>query len=718
MIRRMRGGRPSDGDGGLLRRLAGFSYRRRRGVLAVTLVLLLGAAAASVSIFDAVKPYGFEDPDSEGPRGYERYEDATGTHATPDIVALVEPGGDVRSAQSRDEVSELALDLGEVPGVARVTPPDLDDPSSISSDGRATLVLGYIDADVDDPTEVGERAAGELGERPGVTVGGTAVASNQINEQTAEDLARVELLAAPVLLLLCFWVFRSVIAALIPVAVGAVAIAGALAAMRGLAELVDIDVFSVNIATGLGLGLAIDYSLFVVSRYREELERLGPGEEALRATLRTAGRTVVFSGAIVAMALAALLVFPQQFLYSIGIGGSLVALLSTLVALTVLPAVLAVLGPRVNALAPPRLQQPPRDDRSGRGAWYRLAMFVMRRPIPIAVASAAVMIAAGIPFLNTEFTLADARLLPEERSSRQVEDSLRERFSPGRASPMIVVVNAPPGSETETALRPAIGDVSRLPGVERVVGPRSLGEAAMEVQVTARVDPLSDRAQALLGQVRAIDWPYPILVSGRAADLADQKDSLGDHLPFAVAIIVLTTFAAIFLMTGSVVLPVKAMVMNVLTISAAFGIIVLVFQDGRLEGLLDYTSQGALDTSIPVLLFAVAFGLSTDYGVFLLARIKEAHDAGAPNREAVATGLERTGRLVTAAALIFAVAIGAFAASELAYIKEIAIGLAVAVLLDATIVRALLVPALMGLLGKWNWWAPAPLERLRRAISA
>jgi uncharacterized membrane protein YdfJ with MMPL/SSD domain len=687
-------------------------------VLAVTLVLLVGAAAASVSIFDAVKPYGFDDPDSEGPRGYERYEDATGTTATPDIVALVEPGGDVRSAQARDEVSDVVLDLGEIHGVARVTPPDLDDPSSISSDGRATLVLGYIDADVDDPTEVGEWAAEELGDRPGVTVGGTAVASNQINEQTAEDLARVELFAAPVLLLLCFWVFRSVVAALIPVAVGAVAIAGALAGMRGLAELVDIDVFSVNIVTGLGLGLAIDYSLFVVSRYREELERLGPGEEALRATLQTAGRTVVFSGAIVAMALAALLVFPQQFLYSIGVGGSLVALLSTLVALTVLPSVLAVLGPRVNALAPPQRRPATREERFARGAWYRLAMFVMRRPISIAIGSAAVMIAAGIPFLNTEFTLADARLLPEERSSREVEDTLRERFSPGRASPMIVIVDAPPGSETEAALRPRIAEASQLPDVERVVGPRSLGEAAVEVQVTARVDPLSDRAQALVGEVRAIEWPYPTLVSGRAADLADQKDSLRDHLPIAVAIIVLTTFVAIFLMTGSLVLPVKAMVMNVLTISAAFGIIVLVFQDGRLEGLLDYTSQGALDTSIPVLLFAVAFGLSTDYGVFLLARIKEAHDAGAPNREAVATGLERTGRLVTAAALIFAVAIGAFVASELAYIKEIAIGLAVAVLLDATIVRALLVPALMALLGKWNWWAPAPLERLHRTISA
>jgi uncharacterized membrane protein YdfJ with MMPL/SSD domain len=687
-------------------------------VLAVTLVLLVGAAAASVSIFDAVKPYGFDDPDSEGPRGYERYEDATGTTATPDIVALVEPGGDVRSAQARDEVSDVVLDLGEIHGVARVTPPDLDDPSSISSDGRATLVLGYIDADVDDPTEVGEWAAEELGDRPGVTVGGTAVASNQINEQTAEDLARVELFAAPVLLLLCFWVFRSVVAALIPVAVGAVAIAGALAGMRGLAELVDIDVFSVNIVTGLGLGLAIDYSLFVVSRYREELERLGPGEEALRATLQTAGRTVVFSGAIVAMALAALLVFPQQFLYSIGVGGSLVALLSTLVALTVLPSVLAVLGPRVNALAPPQRRPATREERFARGAWYRLAMFVMRRPISIAIASAAVMIAAGIPFLNTEFTLADARLLPEERSSREVEDTLRERFSPGRASPMIVIVDAPPGSETEAALRPRIAAASQLPDVERVVGPRSLGEAAVEVQVTARIDPLSDRAQALVGEVRAIEWPYPTLVSGRAADLADQKDSLRDHLPIAVAIIVLTTFVAIFLMTGSLVLPVKAMVMNVLTISAAFGIIVLVFQDGRLEGLLDYTSQGALDTSIPVLLFAVAFGLSTDYGVFLLARIKEAHDAGAPNREAVATGLERTGRLVTAAALIFAVAIGAFVASELAYIKEIAIGLAVAVLLDATIVRALLVPALMALLGKWNWWAPAPLERLHRTISA
>jgi uncharacterized membrane protein YdfJ with MMPL/SSD domain len=691
-------------------------------VLAAAFALLAVAVVAAVSIFDAVKPYGFEDPDSEGARGYERYEGARGTHATPEIVVLVEPGGDVRAGPARESVSQVALALRRVPGVSRVVRPDLDDPASVSSDGRANLVLGFIDADVDDVTEVGQSADDALGGRHGVTVGGTAVASDQINEQTAEDLARVELFAVPILLLLCFWIFRSVVAALVPVALGAVAITGALAAMRALAGPVDIDVFSINIVTGLGLGLAIDYSLLVVSRYRVELERFGPGEEALRATLRTAGRTVAFSGVIVAMALAALLVFPQRFLYSIGIGGALVALLSVLVALTVLPALLSALGSRINALAPPRLQRAgrpsPETGSEVHGAWYRLAMFVMRRPVPIAVGAAAVMIAAGIPFLDTEFTLADARLLPEERSSRQVDDALRDRFSPGTTSPMIVVVNAPPGDETQGALRPAIAEVSALPGVERVVGPRALGPAAMEVDVTAAVDPLSERGQALLRDVRGIEWPYPTLVSGRAADLADQKQSLGDHLPVAVAIIVVTTFVAIFLMTGSVVLPVKALVMNLLTISAAFGIIVLIFQDGRLEGLLDYTSQGALDTSIPVLLFAVAFGLSTDYGVFLLARIKETRDAGVSNSEAVATGLDRTGRVVTAAALIFAVAVGAFIASELTYIKEIATGLAIAVLLDATIVRALLVPALMQLLGRWNWWAPAPLVRLRRTRSA
>jgi uncharacterized membrane protein YdfJ with MMPL/SSD domain len=722
MIRRVRGGGSSGGDRGPLGRLAGFTYRRRRGVLAVALVVLAAAGVAAASIFDAVEPYGFEDPDSEGARGYERYEQATGTHATPEIVVLVEPGGNVRAGPARERVNEVALALRQVPGVARVVRPDLDDPASVSSDGRATLVLGFIDSDVDDVTDVGQSAVEALGGRPGVTVGGTAVASDQINEQTAEDLARVELFAVPILLLLCFWVFRSVVAALVPVALGAVAITGALAAMRGLAGPVDIDVFSINIVTGLGLGLAIDYSLFVVSRYREELERFGPGEKALGATLRTAGRTVAFSGLIVAMALAALLVFPQRFLYSIGIGGALVALFSTLVALTVLPALLSVLGPRINALAPPRLQRAERPSPATgsevRGGWYRWANFVMRRPVPIAAGAAALMIAAGVPFLDTEFTLADARLLPEERSSREVDDALRGRFSPGTTNPMIVVLNAPPDEETEAALRPAIAEASALPGVERVVGPRALGGAAMEIDVSAAVDPLSDRGQALLQDVRAIEWPYPRLVTGRAADLADQKQSLGDHLPLAVAIIVVTTFVAIFLMTGSVVLPVKALVMNLLTISAAFGIIVVIFQDGRLEGLLDYTSQGALDTSIPVLLFAVAFGLSTDYGVFLIARIMEARDAGASNREAVARGLDRTGRLVTAAALIFAVAVGAFVASELAYVKEIAVGLALAVLLDATVVRAMLVPALMQLLGRWNWWAPAPLLRLRRTRSA
>jgi RND superfamily putative drug exporter len=407
----------------------------------------------------------------------------------------------------------------------------------------------------------------------------------------------------------------------------------------------------------------------------------------------------------VALALAALIIFPQRFLYSTAIGGLLVVLLSAAVALTVLPAILAVLGPRVNALAPPRLQRGAGEaaGAAGRGFWYRLASFVLRRPITVLTATVAVMLAAGIPFLSVHLSTADARVLPLSSSARQVDEALRSSFpDAASATPLVAVINARPDRPSRARLAPVVAQLSALPYVKHVLGPRRLDAHTSQLEVVAGVDPLSEDGQRLLREVRGLDWPYPTLVGGRAADLLDQKQSLQSHLPLAVGIIVVMTLITLFAMTGSALLPLAALLMNGLTISAAFGIVVLVFQDGRFQGLLSYTSQGAIDTSMPVLVFAVAFGLSTDYGVFLLTRIKEARDSGASDTEAVAIGIEHTGRIVTAAALLFAVAVGAFMA---------------AVLVDATLVRAFLLPSLMRLLGRWSWWAPAPLLRLRERLS-
>jgi uncharacterized membrane protein YdfJ with MMPL/SSD domain len=679
-------------------------------------VLFAAAAVAASSIFDAVKPFGFEDPDSEVARAYDAFEDATGRQATPGVIALVEPDGGARSPAGRSQLRDVEARLSAVEGIAEVQGPSELGRDAISTDGEAAYVLGFLAAGEDDPTAVGERALSELGDLAAVTVGGPAVAAHELGEQSEEDLRHVELIAAPFLLLLSLWVFRGVVAALLPVVIGAVSIVGTIGIMRGVTELVELDLFSINIVTGLGLGLAIDYSLLIVARYREELAGHGPGWMPIHRTLETAGRTVVFSGVTIAFALIALLVFPQRFLYSVAIGGSLVAALSALVAVTVLPAILALLEERVNALSLPGRARAAAGAPETGGRWYRLVSLVMRRPLPVATLTAAVMIAAGIPFLNVDLTTPDARILPPQREAKVVDDRLRSDFAGPATTPLVAVVDVPRSGNPVAEVSAVTAEIESLPNVSEVSDPTPLGSEAVQVSVVAGVDALSDEGQDVLRELRDIEWPSATLIGGRTAELVDQKQSLEDHIPLAIAIIAILTLITLWIVTGSVVLPFVALVMNLLTISAAFGVLVLIFQDGRFESLFDFTSPGALDSSMPILLFAVAFGLSTDYGIFLLSRVKEARDEGAPDSEAVAIGLERSGRVVTAAALLFAVAMGAFVLSDLVILKETAVGLCVAVLLDATIVRAFLFPSLVRLLGGVAWWSPGPLARARQRL--
>jgi uncharacterized membrane protein YdfJ with MMPL/SSD domain len=394
----------------------------------------------------------------------------------------------------------------------------------------------------------------------------------------------------------------------------------------------------------------------------------------------------------------------------------MVALLAASVALTVLPAVLAVLGQRVNALAPGFLQR--RVDRDARpdaaGFWYRLSRFVMRRPAPIAGVSVVVLLLLGLPFLGIKFTSPNARILPSSASARQVDDVLRAEFPPFRDNPIRVAVRG----GGPRAVKTVRDQLRSVPGVTSVNPPRRLSGGITAIEAISAHPYTSDQTRTTVKRIRALPEPSEadVLVTGQAAQFLDLQDSLLDHLPAALIIVVAATLAILFLMTGSAVLPVKALAMNVLNLSAVFGILVLIFQDGRLEGLLDYTSEGAIEQTMPLVMLATAFGLSTDYGVFLLSRIKEARDAGAGDTESVAIGLERTGRIVTAAALLFAIAIGAFATSQIVFIKQLGVGTALAVLIDATIIRALLVPSLMAILGRRNWWAPRPLRRLHERI--
>jgi RND superfamily putative drug exporter len=687
----------------------------------VLLVAVVGAVIAGVfgaGVSSHLSPYGANDPATQSVKATNRFQAAAGRQIDPGVVALV-ASGDVRSAAARQRVTSVAAELKAQPDVASVASfYSTHNPAMVSKNRRSTYVVAYFkplsDKRVSDDAKVIEA---RFASQHDVKLGGGAVANAQVNTQVSHDLAHGELLAFPFIFVLSLLFFRSLVAAALPPLLGGLAILGTFFLLRIISTFGDLSVFALNLTTGIGLGLAIDYSLFMVSRYREESAVDGFGLPALRRTLQTAGRTVLFSSVTVAAAVASLTVFPQRFLYSMGIAGAIVALLAAALALTVLPALLAVLGPRINALSPRRLRRAAeREARPARsGPWYRLAQFVTRRPARIAVASAAVLIALGVPFTQIKFISVDARVLPPIASARQVQDALDGQFPSHRTNPLEVVIGAPAGSRQISALAARI---SRLPDVAAVAPAEPAGRSLSLLQVAPVQDPLSAATKQLVHDVRAIQTPFYLGVAGQTAAYLDLEHSLGAHLPAVLAIVVASTLIVLFLMTGSVVLPLKAVVMNALSLSAMFGILVLIFQDGNLQGPLGFHSLGALDATQPILLFALGFGLATDYGVFLLARIKEARDAGAPDKQAIALGLERTGRIVTAAALLFAVAVGAFATSQIVFIKELGIGAALAVLIDSSIIRALLVPSLMELLGSVNWWAPRPLRKLHDRIGS
>jgi uncharacterized membrane protein YdfJ with MMPL/SSD domain len=695
----------------MLESLARLMFRRRRRVLvgAVLLVVVAGAVGGPLAgLLDSKND--FDPPAAQAVQAREAIARATGASATPDVVALVRLGAPADSAAGQEKLRDVA-EAAAGPEVARVDAYERGGPRElVSEDGTSSYVAVTL-RDGADSEAVIDRMEG----LPQVALGGPEVINEQTGEQVQEDLARAELLAFPLLFLVSLIVFRGLVAALLPLAIGMTTILTTFLAMRGVNAVEPMSVFALNLVIGLGLGLAIDYSLFIVSRFREEIQRGRDTAAALAATLRTAGRTVLFSSATVAAALAALLVFPQRFLYSMGVGGILVTLVAAFISLTVLPALLAVLGPRVDALAPARWRLATHREAVGEetGFWYRLSRWVMRRPGTIAATTALILVVLGIPFTQVKFTGVDASVLGTSHSARTVDDALRTEFPPNRTSPVLVAARAPESAAAD--VRAYAQRLGELPGVLAVQEPVA-ADGLWRIGVVAPGARLDQSAKDAVEAVRAAEAPFPVQVGGTTAEFLDQQSALADRIPLALAILATTTLVILFLMTGSVVLPVKALIMNVLTLSAAFGILKLIFQDGRLEGLLGFTSQGALESSQPILLFAVAFGLSTDYGVFLLTRIKEARDGGLPNDEAVAVGLQRTGRIVTAAAILFCIAIGAFVTSEMIFIKQLGLGTALAVLIDATIVRALLVPSLMKLLGEWNWWAPRPLARLHARV--
>ncbi len=699
-------------------RIADLTWKHPKLVLAAVAVFVLFAAAAGKDVESHLKAAGFADSASESERATVLLRDSLGYNPSPAIVLVVRnPDGgklDTTDPAVRAEVARISRKTAQVEYVGRVLNP-LRNPHEgarlIARNGESVAIAAYLStADIED---AGGYAA--EGVEPviassslDVAMGGFAPGFNETNDQTREDLTKAELIAFPILALLLLFVFRGVVAAAIPLLLGVISIVGTLLVLRIMAGFTDTSLFALNIATGLSLGLAVDYALLLVSRYREEIGSGGASREAHRRTVQTAGRTAVFSGLTVAAAMAALIVMPQRFLYSMAVAGASVAVLSSLMAILVVPSLLAVLGPRIDALS---IRRGPAVSDTSDG-WYRLARGVMRRPIAVALASSALMLAAAAPLLWTTLTGPSAEAVPPDQPSAKAYDYLEAHYPRDVTEAVTVTVDGGAGPAQLAAFR------KRIEAIDGVTGGAPFVPAAERVAFTnfalegAALDPAT---QDVVHEIRALDPPAATatLVSGNTAGFIDQKQSLIDHAPLVVGIVVLTTLVILFLLTGSVLLPIKTLVMNSLTLGATLGILVLAFQEGWLETPLDYTGPNAIEVTSLVFLFAVIFGLATDYAVLVMARIKERYDLGDTNEEAVATGIGRTGRVITAAALAIAIVFLAFSVSSVFFVKQIAIGMAFGVMLDATVVRALLVPSLMRLFGEWNWWAPKPLRRIQ-----
>ncbi|MFD9611689.1 MMPL family transporter [Streptomyces sp. NPDC059083] len=746
---------PRGGGGGGWTR---FVTARPRLTLLVALVLTALAVFAGGGVADRMGSGGWEDPAAESTYATKALESRF-PGSQPNVLLLVDagaPGVDAPAAAA--EARRLAERLDAEPGVDGVGSYwSTGSPALRSEDGRQGVIAARIAGEEKDAAAVLDRIAPAYRGTHGpveVSLGGELAVRHEMQTVIQEDLLRAELIALPLTLVLLVMVFGSAVAALLPLGVGIVAILGTNAVLRGITEFTDVSVFAQNLTTALGLGLAIDYALFVVRRYREELAAGADTYAAVRTTLRTAGRTVLFSALTVAVSLAAMLVFPQYFLRSFAYAGIAVVLLAATAALTLLPAALVLLGDRVNALdlrrllrrgrAPrgataeavrsgaagsagegspgegsPRDSSPregsPRDGSSREGSpgdegagWGRAAALVMRRAPVFAVVTTAGLVLLGLPFLGVKFGTADDRQLPVTASSRVVQDQLRDGFpgSPGGGLTVLAEGEATPAQYAGYRER-----LAALDGVARVEGPVTAGRGSASFTVVPEGETVGADAQRVVGELRAAEAPFKTAVTGPAAVLVDSKDAIADRLPWAAGIIVLVTLLLVFLLTGSVVVPLQAVLLNALSLTAMFGAVVWVFQEGHLSGLLGFTSTGDIETTLPVLMFCVAFGLSMDYGVFLLSRIKEEYDATGDHEHSVRFGLRHTGGLITAAAVILAVVMVAIGTSRVTNTKMLGLGVALAVLMDAMVVRSLLVPSVMKLTGRLTWWAPGPLRR-------
>ncbi len=708
----------SPASGSALARWGRTAYRRRRLILLIALLVAVVGGVWGTTIFARVQTAGgFNAPDSQSQHEADLATQAFGRDAGDVVVLYSSPTLTTASPAFRAAVNSTLAKLPHGQAESYASYWSTGSRQFVSASGHQTYAVIEMAGATDTARQTSYDAIKTDLSAPGLRtqVGGVVPTDETIDQQTTASITRAEALSFPILLILLLVIFGSLTAACLPLAIGALGILGSFTALRLLTLFTGVSVFSLNITTILGLGLGIDYGLFLVTRFREELHNEGTIEDAVARTVATAGRTVLVSGVTVAIVLSSLMLFPETILRSIGYGGVATVLVDMLAALTVLPALLAVLGPKVNSLRIRRsVQRPPAAEASG--GWYRLAHSVMRRPVLYAVPIVLVLLGLASPFLHVVWGGVDATALPASAAPRLVTDALNTDFPGNPTAPIETIVQFP-GAIASSPARAAgltayVSRLDHLPGITaaQVTGIR--GDIA-RVDMTYRPGPYTPQARAIAGNVRDVTAPPGVTAytGGQTAALADELSSLGQTLPWMALTLVLATFLLLFLAFGSLILPLQAIVMNVLSLGAMFGVVTWIFADGHLSGLLGFTPNGTISPTIPILMFAIMFGLSMDYQVFLLSRIRERYDVTGDNTVAIASGLQRSGGVITSAALLLIIVIGLFSLSSITFIKLLGVGMIVALILDATLVRLLLVPAVMRLVGDANWWAPAPLRR-------
>lgn len=735
----------------MLPRIARLAIAAPRRIIAVGVLVFIAAAVFGLPVAKSLAPGGFQDPDSESARAIAVLTEKFGQSGQQMLILVTAPAG-ANSDQARKVGTDLVDQLAHSPLVYNATSPWTAPPQApqasadlTSKDGKSGLIVVNLKGGENNVQNNAQTLSDQLvHDRDGVTVraGGSAMEYAQINKQNQEDLLVMEMIALPLSFLVLIWVFGGLLAAALPMALGALAVVGSMTVLRLITFTTEVSIFALNLSTAMGLALAIDYTLLIVSRYRDELAEGGDPHQALVRTMATSGRTVLFSAVTVALSMSATALFPMYFLKSFAYAGVATVAFVSIASIVITPAAIVLLGPRLDALDVRKLvrrilrRPDPVHQPVEQMFWYRSSKFVMRRWLPIGVAVAALLIMLGLPFLRVTWGFPDDRVLPKSASAHQVGDQLRTNFAHDSATSVPVVI--PDARNVSPAdLDAYAAALSRVPEVSGVsapsgtfvggnrVGPPAgatgLNDGSAFLTVSSTAPLFSSASDTQLKRLHQVPGP-----AGRSVELAgvaqvnrDSVDAVTDRLPTVLGVMAVITFILLFLLTGSVVLPLKALVCNMLSLTAAFGALVWIFQDGHLSAL-GTTPSGTLVANMPVLLFCIAFGLSMDYEVFLISRIREywlqyrpmastAKDAHAANDEAVAHGVARTGRVITAAALVMSMSFAALIAAHVSFMRMFGLGLTLAVFVDATLVRMVLVPAFMHVMGRWNWWAPKPL---------